>query len=203
MVRGDDTDTSDLDIVVIDPDSGHCRRSYKYQGWPVEVFLYSLDSLAFYFEIEVQRGVPLLIRLCAEGRVVKGESKAEFTVRTAGSLLQKGPHPLTRKEIDEARYRITDLVCDLEGSGNVNEDLFTVNDLTSQLHQFVLRTNQRWVGIGKWAYRSLADFDVRLADRLTDCLRQFYQFNEKGAVIRFVDEILEPYGGRFFGQFTD
>ncbi|SFF79357.1 Nucleotidyltransferase domain-containing protein [Halobacillus alkaliphilus] len=199
VVRGEETPSSDLDIVVIDREP--FRQSYYYCKWPVEVFVHNKDSLEDALFIETQHGIPLMTRLCAEGMVIKGGREAEKMIEEAKKSLIEGPCALPLNKLNELRYAISDNLDDLEGSERPEEDIYSVSSLTESLHQFILRSNQKWAGEGKWMYRSLRDYDEALAVRLTECLQSFYTRQEKGELIRFVDEILAPHGGRLFHDY--
>lgn len=57
VVRGDETPTSDLDMVVIvkAKEKFH-RRSFVFEGWPVEVFANTEESFLNFFKKEPKRG---------------------------------------------------------------------------------------------------------------------------------------------------
>ncbi|UOQ44130.1 nucleotidyltransferase domain-containing protein [Halobacillus salinarum] len=201
VVRGEDTPSSDLDIFILSTQS--FRKSYQFKGWPVEVFVHNQDSLSYTYFLEEQYGVPLIMRIVAEGFILKGEKKANQLITEAQHLLQKGPGKWPVQTINEKRYILTDLLTDLEGSHSKEEDLFTVAAITEKLHKFILRTNQQWMGEGKWMFRSLKRFDPQLANHFAKQLFLFYQNGEKKPYIDFVDEVLEPWGGRLFEGYTE
>lgn len=196
VVRGEETSSSDLDIVVMDHNS--FRKSYLFRGRPIEVFAHNEHSLEDAFFIETQHGVPLITRMCAEGKAIIEGPAAEKLIARAKNSLEAGPSKLLPHKLDEYRYTISDQIDDLEGSINPIEDLFTVSALIESLHQFILRSNQNWAGEGKWMYRSLKKYDESLADRFTQSLQTFYSQHDKAELIRFADEVLAPYGGRLF-----
>ncbi|ASF38068.1 nucleotidyltransferase [Halobacillus halophilus] len=199
VVRGEETHSSDLDIVIIDQEP--FRKSYYYCEWPIEAFVHNENSLEDAFFIETQHGVPLMTRMCAEGTVLKGGKEAEKIIEEAQGSLLEGPSALSPSKLDELRYAISDKLDDLEGSTMPEEDIYSVSALIESLHQFILRINQKWVGEGKWMYRSLKNYDEALAGQLTKCLQSFYTRQEKGELIKFVDEILAPHGGRLFHDY--
>ncbi len=200
VVRGEQTSSSDLDILILSNDS--FRKSYQFMDWPIEVFVHNEDSLSYNFFLEEQHGVPLLTRICAEGIVLKGEELGEALIQEGKELLNRGPSAWPKSQLDKMRYRITDLLDDLEGSTLPEEDLFTVTALIEKLHQFILRANQQWTGEGKWMYRSLKDFNPGMGKELVKYLREYYQLSKKKELIQYIDELLEPYGGRLFDNFS-
>jgi hypothetical protein len=95
--------------------------------------------------------------MCAEGLILKDDGTAEKIKLEAKTLIEKGPDPLTEEEIRIKRYSITDQLMDFEGSTRPEEDLFIAGSLAWQLHEFVLRANQQWIGEGKWIARALKE----------------------------------------------
>ncbi len=195
-VRGDDTPSSDLDIVILDEDT--YRKSYIFLDKPIEAFVYSDDSLEFELFLEKQYGIPLITRMCAEGVVLKGEEDARTLILQGKQNLKEGPIPLSSSKLDEFRYIISDLLYDLEGSRVEMEDTYSVGELTRKLPEFILRANQEWIGEGKWMFRCLKHFDPNIAKDFTDCIQGYYRSNNKEELIRFVDDRLAPFGGRLF-----
>ena len=62
IVRGEGTPSSDLDLVVLSdaPQDAPRRESLVFEGWPVEVFVHTWDSLLMFFEHDFQRRRPSL-----------------------------------------------------------------------------------------------------------------------------------------------
>ncbi|QHE51001.1 nucleotidyltransferase domain-containing protein [Pontibacillus sp. HMF3514] len=195
-VRGDDTPSSDLDIVILDGDT--YRKSYIFSDKPIEAFVYSKDSLEFELFLEKQHGIPLITRMCAEGVVLKGEEDARTLNLQGKQNLMEGPTPLSSNKLDEFRYTISDLLYDLEGSRVEMEDTYSVGELTRKLPEFILRANQEWIGEGKWMFRCLKHFDPNITKDFTKCIQGYYKSNNKDELIRFVDHQLVPFGGRLF-----
>ncbi|MGI8314234.1 nucleotidyltransferase domain-containing protein [Halobacillus mangrovi] len=199
VVSGRATPASDLDIIIIDKSS--FRKSYLFHGVPVEAFVHNDESLDLQFFIEQQEGTPLITRMCAEGVVLKGGTEAEDLVEKGKVRLAEGPSAFPAHKMDEYRYILSDLLDDLEGSQVWQEDIYTVSALIESFHQFILRANKMWTGEGKWMYRSLKEFDEVIAERLTHCAQYFYNENEKSELIKFIDEMLAPFGGRLFHNY--
>jgi hypothetical protein len=203
VVRGEETESSDLDIIIIDSSvSGSYRQSFKEHGWPIEVFVHNFFSYKDFFKENIDRARPSLPQMCAEGIILKDNGQASRIKNEALQLLKAGPTPWKTKEIEKARYHLTDLLNDLEGSSNTLEDLFIVSKLADLTHEFVLRVNGHWIGEGKWIVRALKDYDESFAGVFADVFNQYYSTREKGAVIQFVDQIIAPFGGRLFEGYS-
>ncbi len=94
-------------------------------------------------------------RMVYEGIVLRGKLLLEPIKEEAERLLEKGPDPWSKEEIDLKRYFITDALDDFIGSRSRSEMLFITNSLAELLHEFVLRTNGRYIGKSKWIPRAL------------------------------------------------
>src|SRR3989442_7023685 len=69
LVRGEGTAYSDLDLVVVYANVASAyRESFRFEGYPVEVFVHDLDTLEFFFfEVDRPSGVPSLPQMVVEG----------------------------------------------------------------------------------------------------------------------------------------
>lgn len=156
VVRGEATETSDLDIVIFDetfPSS--YRETFIEFEWPIEVFVHNGSSYKSFFEIDRERAQPSLPRMVSEGIILRDDGIIEAIKKEAEELLKEGPEKWTEKTIQIKRYFLTDTLDDFIGSSNRAEGIFIANTLAELTSEFVLRTNQRWIGTSKWIVRSL------------------------------------------------
>lgn len=73
LVRGEGTEYSDLDLVVVYPTvPGAYRESFRFQGLPVEVFIHDPETLEYFFvEMDVASGIPALPHMVMEGQEIQ------------------------------------------------------------------------------------------------------------------------------------
>ncbi|PYZ97469.1 nucleotidyltransferase [Alteribacter lacisalsi] len=203
VVRGEDTKTSDLDIVIFD---GRIPQSYResliYQEWPVEVFGHNLESYRHFFKTDCERGRPSMPRMVAEGKVICDKGEIEAIRAEARDLLDQGPELWSVKTIALKRYFLTDVLEDFEGAERRHEELFIAGSLMIQLSDFILRTNGAWSGDSKWYARALKAHDSAVAERLILAFDHFYRTGEKEKVILLTEEALAAHGGRLFDGFS-
>lgn len=204
VASGDDTETSDLDIVVFDKSIGSSYRESLIEfGWPIEVFAHNLNSYKQYFESDRKRARPSLPKMVVEGNILKDDGIVIAAVKKeANELLEKGPEKWSIETINLKRYFITDVLEDFIGSKNRAEDIFIANTLAELLCEFVLRTNRQWVGASKWIIRSLRNHNQEVANEFEVAFDTFYRTGKKEPVITLVDEVLHPHGGRLFEGFS-
>ena len=203
VVRGQESSTSDLDIVVFDQKlPASYRESFEELGWPVELFCHNLESYKTFFKSDSERARPCLPRMITEGIVLKDKGILDDMKQEAETLLHAGPEKWDEATIKLKRYFLTDVLDDFIGTSNRSEAIFIAGTLAELAAEFVLRTNNRWIGSSKWIYRSLAEFDEDYAEVFTEAFDLFYRTDEKSKVIYIVEGILEPHGGRLFVGFS-
>ncbi|MGX1264368.1 hypothetical protein RKD55_002172 [Rossellomorea marisflavi] len=203
VVRGQETVTSDLDIIVISNElASSYRESLIWQGWPVELFVHNTTGILEFFKDDCLRGRPSLPRMMAEGLPLKSNQTLDSLKATANRMLSAGPETWDKDTIDRKRYFLTDALDDFEGGNDRGEGMFIAGHLADLLHEFVLRTNGCWIGSSKWILRALKEFDHEYALRFANAFDSYYQYGEKRGVITLVDQALSPFGGRLFDGFS-
>lgn len=203
VVRGEATETSDLDIIIFDDTLvSSFRESFIEAGWHIELFAHNLTSYRTFFEQDCRRAIPSLPRMVTEGIVLKDTNIVEDIKREASALLDSGPEAWTDETIEMKRYFLTDVLDDLIGCTSRAEGLFIASTLATLVCEFILRTNRQWTGSSKWTYRALERYNTYAARELVAALEAYYQTNETDALIRYVDETLSPFGGRLFAGFS-
>ena len=203
VIRGEETATSDLDIVVFDEkiESAY-RESLIEYGWPIEVFVHNFSSYKVFFMEDCERARPSLPRMVSEGIILFDSGVVSLIKEEANELLKKGPEVWSIKTIEMKRYMITDALDDLIGSTNRAEEIFIANTLADAIHEFFLRTNVQWIGASKWIMRALNQFDKNFARTFVQAFDAFYKTGNKDAIIDLADEVLKPYGGRLFEGYS-
>lgn len=203
VVRGEETTTSDLDIVIFDRNlSSSYRQSVVYAGWPIEVFVHSLTSYKQFFKSDCERAIPSMPRMVSEGIPLKNNKMIVKVKEEANELLMKGPKKWSTETIIIKRYFLTDLLDDFKGCLNPTEGIFIAQAISIALSEFVLRVNQKWLGHSKWVYRALRNYDVDLANDFVEAFAEYYKTDKKEKIIELVENILHPYGGTLFQGFS-
>jgi len=203
VVRGEATDTSDLDIVVFDDNIISAYRESLFQyGWAIEVFVHNLKSYRDFFESDCKRARPSLPRMVHEGVLLKDSDIISAIKYEAKQFLEKGPDPWSLDTIAMKRYMLSDALEDFIGSSREDEDLFIANTLADAIHEFFLRTHGQWIGDSKWIVRALKQYDEVFAKEFINSFTTFYQTGNKNEIVKIADKVLEPFGGRLFHGFS-
>ena len=198
--RGEETETSDLDIVIFTTDTPYRESLIRY-GWRIEAFVHTETSYLEWFESERRVGRATLANMIAGGIVIKDTGFIEAIKNKAEQWIAEGPPLLTEDFIRASRYFIYDLLDDFRDAKTDPEAIITVNTLSLQLGEFILRLNGQWIGRGKGLARQLFKFDVDLANQFFDALDAFYRHRATQPLIEFVDRIYAPLGGQLFDGF--
>jgi hypothetical protein len=200
VIRGEGTSTSDLDIVVISRrEEAPLRASYLFEGWPVEVFVHTEESLPRWIAKDGERLRPSMAMMVAEGVPVRGdEALVRQMKEIARALLDRGPDPLSAEALENWRYSLTDLLDDFLGAEDPDEGMFVANDLAVEIANLSLLMQGRWLGSGKWVPRAMKRSDPALAARLTDALATYYRTTDKRPLAALAEETLSRAGGRLF-----
>lgn len=202
VVRGEATATSDLDImIIVPPEAPAYRESLRAFGWPVEVFVQTVEAHREFAAKEAARRRPSTSMMACEGIVLlERDGWAELLKTEACALLEQGPPPLTAVELAWSRYGLTDLLDDFVAA-NPDDALFIANDLALAASDLILDYHRRWRGKGKWLLRLLCRLDPALAEQLTAAMRTVYREDARQPLVDFVDGALNLVGGRLWEGF--
>lgn len=201
--RGEETSTSDLDIVIVDNSIiSTYRESIVLYDWKIETFFHNYNSYLSQFNIDKDTGRPILANMLAEGKVIKDNGKSNEIKNNAKEFIKAGPNPLSESFIRASRYFIYDLLDDFADTENHHEAILTLNTISLQFADFILRVNGQWTGRGKGLTRALKQFDEVMYKRYFETLDYYYIGREKQPFIDFVNEFYEPFGGPLFDGFN-
>lgn len=203
---GTATATSDLDITILlaGPPAPY-RESLFHNGWPVELFVQTEESIAYFRAAERAARRPVTARLIGRSHVLldtdgSGERLREHCARE----LSAGPAPLSDTESRAMRYAVTDLLDDLAGSREQDERLAIGVALWQATARLLLTANRHWSGAGKWLHRELADFDraagTDFGQALADGIRAV-ALGDIAPMASVVVGMLDRVGGRLFEGF--
>ncbi|GAA2991168.1 nucleotidyltransferase domain-containing protein [Actinokineospora diospyrosa] len=192
------TALSDLDIVVVLGGApAPFRETTEHEGWVVELFCHTTESLGEFVDRETAARRSPLLHMCGEGVLLVDSGGAGGRIREeARARLAAGPPPLTEVDIDDRRYMITDLLDDLAGSPDRDEAVFIANRLLTATGEFVLGLRRRWQSHGKWLHRRLREADPRLCADLLLGYRLLVHAGDRSGFTRVVESVLDQAGGR-------
>ena len=192
------TPTSDLDVVVVrGGDATVFRETTTYRGWPVEAFCHTVESLTAFVEKETAARRSSLLHMCAEGvLLLEREGLGRRLQAEALARLEAGPPPLSAEELEDHRYRLTDLLDDLAGASDPDEQVFIASRLLGAVGELVLALRGEWQASGKWLFRRLRAADEETCSRLLLGYRQVAGRGDAMPLCLAVEAVLERAGGR-------
>ncbi len=200
VMRGQGTEHSDLDVVVLQPGLPSAyRESLIHRDWPVELFVHDAETLAYFFENDRRRGVPSLPAMVAEGLELPEPTEASRHWKaTAVELLLQGPPAWQTGEIDAARYAITDVCNDLRSPRSPELATASACRLYEMLANFTLRANRCWSATGKSIPGQLDRLRPGLASEYCAAFEKVFRQQDAQALLEMADRLLEPFGGHLF-----
>lgn len=177
VAAGQQTSTSDLDITVLLGGSpAPFRSSEVVDGWPVEFFVQTEESLLRFCAQDRDRRRPTTMRLVGSSIILIDRDGSGQRLQAALHQLDlDGPPAATDPDLESQRYAITDMLADMAATPTGDEMLIVAAALTWAAGDFVLAANRRWSGSGKWLLREIIALDhvadTRYAPSLSDGLR--------------------------------
>ena len=201
VVRGDASPTSDLDItVLLDGPPAPVRKSLEYDGWPVELFVHTEKSLAYFADKDQQRRQPTMMRLVGESVVLLDTDGSGARLQVAcRAEVAAGPRALTTAELDLLRYTITNLLDDLaDASGD--ERTAIASFLWQDAAHLLLTGARHWSGSGKGLLREVVAYDTAHGTDHARALMHGVRATDD-SLAKAVDRILAAHGGRLFAGF--
>lgn len=201
IVRGEGTPFSDLDIVVVYKSLPNAyRESFYSQGFPVETFVHTPETLNYYmFEVDRPSGFPALANMISEGIEIPAPCASSQKLKNlAEKYLAMKPPPLSKEQIGNLRYQITNLIDDIRAPRSKIELTASGTELYAVLADFYFRANDLWSAENKSIPRILNKTNSMLHQKFCAGFEEFFVAGNPEKVIELAIEILQPYGGFLF-----
>jgi hypothetical protein len=166
--RGDDTPSSDVDLIVLLP--GHpapMRRTERVRGRLVEFFVHTEESFVVFIDQEHQLRRSPLLHMCAHGLIIRDhDGRLARLQDLARDRWAAGPAGLTDDEVDDRRYRLTALLDDLADETDPADRAALAAALFTDVADLALVSRGHWSGAGRWLSRRLREIDNDLVENL-------------------------------------
>ena len=201
VVRGEATETSDLDLVVVyERLAAAHRESFVHGGWPIEAFVHDPETLRYFFlHVDRLAGIPSLPDMVASGIPLPRATDLSGSLQAlAGDVISKGPPRWTDAEVAASRYAITNFVDDMRSPRSRAELTATATALYSALADHFLRTQGYWSAKAKAIPRRLEAVAPDFAERFIAAFTELFAKGQPEAVIQLCEEVLLPCGGWLF-----
>lgn len=198
VMRGEGTDTSDLDLVVIyEQLNAAYRESFTHEGWPVEAFVHDPETLRYFFlQVDRPGGVPSLPHMVATGTPLPHATDLSRALQVlANEVLARGPPQWSEERLRQSRYAVTGLVDDLRSPRSHAELRASGSALYAALAEHYLRGQGLWSATGKSIPRQLASVAPAFASRFDQAFEHLFAQGDADAVIDLCAEVLAPSGG--------
>lgn len=201
VVRDEATAFSDLDLVVVFDSVENARRqSFVFDGWPVEAFVHDAQTLEYFFrEVDRPSGVPSLPNMVNEGIELPDETEVGSLIKSlANRVLEEGPIPWNRRDRENSRYAISDMIEDLREPRNSSEFRIVASSLYVAIADHFLRSQNQWSAKGKSIPRRLMSVDAEFYQSFADAFQTAFVNELANPIIQLCERVLEPDGGFLF-----
>jgi hypothetical protein len=201
VVRGEATEHSDLDLVVVySKIPAAYRESFQSSAWPVEAFIHDPATLRYFFKnVDRDLGRATLAEMIAEGHEIPGPSEFSQEIkRMARAVLDAGPPVLPDDEIQDRRYHISELIDDLRAPRSQQEVIASATLIYNELADYYFRTNGYWSGTGKALIKRMKRYDPVFARRFGEAFDALFGQSQTQKVIDLANELMAPKGGYMF-----
>jgi hypothetical protein len=200
LVRGEGSEHSDLDIVILFPKIPNAfRESFIYESMPIEAFIHDPETIHWFVDDEKKSGGAYLAHMMSTGRIIpKPTVLSKEMLSYVNSVLKNGPDAISKESLLKLRYSITDLVDDLRDDRPQQEKIACAVKLYPLLAEAVLRNSGRWLAHGKWIPRELKVADAKIAKKFDVAFNAVFAEQRTNNLIRVSEEILEPLGGLYW-----
>jgi predicted nucleotidyltransferase len=197
VITPDRTPTSDLDVVVVvaGPPAPY-RETLEHEGWVVEQFVHTRETLEDFWSSDEERRVCSLLRMCADSVVLADDGGTAEEIRSvAAGRIAAGPPPLTEPELDALRYGLTDVLDDMAGCDREHELAYLAGAVLERTSALALAAAGRWSGSGKALARELHRTEPDLVERLVDGHRHVVVYGDTAVLHRAAVDVLMRVGG--------
>ena len=201
VVRGEETENSDLDLVVVYETVEQARReSFTHNAWPVETFIHDPETLEYFFrDIDGPTGVPSLADMISGGISIPSETGFARRIRElARAVLEEGPPAWSAEDLANSRYFITDLVDDIRAPRSRHELVATLTRLYPVVATHFFRSQQLWSAKGKSIPRRLKEVDAQFASDFASAFQEAFEGSAVEPVVGLCEQLLAPSGGWLF-----
>ncbi|MFD5898624.1 nucleotidyltransferase domain-containing protein [Streptomyces sp. NPDC060366] len=199
VAQGRATETSDLDVAVLVPDSDFSRREVvRHEGRLAELFLNTVADIPEFFEWDRARRRGTVLFIYDQGLPLMDPHGDLSRVREqARAALAAGPPPLTPAESERGRYGLTCFMDDLVDTPPANRhEQLSLADFTLREAAHLLTAHHcAWTGIGKWLPRRLLSADPIRGKALLDGHQALAEQADPAPLATAVEGVLDLLGG--------
>jgi GNAT superfamily N-acetyltransferase len=202
--KNEGTESSDLDLIIVFEKLPNAyRETFVYDRWPIDVFVHDKETLRYFFmESKEGNGISGLLHMILNSKEVTEPTDFSKDIKfMAQTILQAGPKPWDKNEIDKERFLITDVLGDIISPVNKAEQIASVAWLYEALAQFYFRAQKKWCASGKSCIRYLQKENKQLAEDYSQSFEKVFQSGDATDLKALIIKILTPYGGLLWDGF--
>lgn len=189
VVRGEASDYSDLDVIVILPKiTSPFRESFFFKEWTVEAYAFDLEHLEEYFQKTAPvLGVAEIHQMVLEGIAMGQPDVLELVKSKAQFYYEQGPQPLDGAELTFKRYQLRAFADDLRDPRDRTEILSSGSLLYQGWADYHLRAQRNWSAHGKTLQKLLKKADLEFYNLYQSAFDELFSHSKPESLVALLD----------------
>lgn len=196
-VEGTNNEFSDIDVIIFTKDRNNVfNEMVLFKGLKLQTIIIPVQNLQEILWIDYISGQGTFVNMISKGHILFDQSDfLKFLIPHTKELELLGAKPLSDYENYMARVKITSLLFDVMGAGDIDEFLYTILHLVDLVTQFKLKACGSWCSDGKYRMKLIKALDENFYHRLTAAVAEIYGNKNREFLIDLTTELLEEHGG--------
>ncbi|GGF28115.1 nucleotidyltransferase domain-containing protein [Flavobacterium limi] len=196
-VEGTNNEFSDIDVIVFTKDRNTVfNEMVLFRSLKLQTIIIPVQNLQEILWVDYISGQGTFVNMISKGHILFDESDfLKYLIPHTKELELLGAKPLSDYENYMARVKITSLLFDVMGAGDIDEFLYTILHLIDLVTQFKLKAGGSWCSDGKYRMKLIKALDENFYHRLTAATAEIYGNKNRELLVDLTTELLEEYGG--------
>lgn len=188
---------SDIDVLIFTKDRTVIfNETMSYKNLKVQAIIIPVQNIQELLWVDYITCKGAFTNMIYKGEIIFDTANFLSDLQSHAAELQKnGGRPLTSHEIYMARVKITSLLMDIKGGGDVNELSFSIASALDLLTELKLKVSGSWCGDGKYRARHIEALDPLFYAEMNNAMSEIYANKNKVPLIEVVEKELSIHGG--------
>jgi Nucleotidyltransferase domain len=198
--RGEETEFSDVDVIVLFNSITHAQReTFREGGWLVDAQIHDPETLNYLMTSDARLGSSIVAKMIVDAVLVpRATRESDQVSHIASQIVSAGP---PSQDFSGVRYMVGNIIADLKQSRDSHETLAIGVELYKILATFYFRSRQEWAVSKKMIPRALRVLDPGIEEKLHKAFLELFSGGCNGLVIEIAEDFLKPVGGPLYENF--
>lgn len=196
-VEGTNNEFSDIDVIIFTKDRNNVfNEMVLFRGLKLQTIIIPVQNLQEILWVDYVSGQGTFVNMISKGHILFDTSDfLKYLITHTKELEFLGAKPLSDYENYMARVKITSLLFDVMGAGDIDEFLYTILHLIDLVTQFKLKASGSWCSDGKYRMKLIKALDESFYHRLTAATAEIYGNKNREVLVNLTTDLLQEHGG--------